>query len=227
MTVFNGETYLAEALESIFNQQIHNHEIIVVNDGSTDNTAKILHRYSDKIQIIEQSNQGPSAGRNRGLQAAQGDFIAILDADDICPLDKLQTQLTFLKNNPQYSVVMGPLRRLYMDPTPTLSEPEHAGNLGCALFQKSLFDQVGLFNPDLRFGEDLDWFIRAREKQIPIAFLSQVALIYRVHAGCTTWKKTAEEMRLVNVLGKSLQRRRQQHFEQAPPLTPLIHQENL
>ena len=82
--VYNGERYLSEALESIFAQSYRPLEVIVVDDGSTDNTPQVVARFKNCIRYLEQSNRGPSATRNLGVSAARGDFVAFLDPDDLC-----------------------------------------------------------------------------------------------------------------------------------------------
>ncbi len=91
--VFNGERYLAEALESIFAQTHRPIEIIVIDDGSTDGTPDVAARFKSSIKYIRQTNAGPPAARNRGLSEAESDFIAFLDADDLWHPEKLARQL--------------------------------------------------------------------------------------------------------------------------------------
>lgn len=81
--VFNGESFLAEAVESILQQSRPPDEIIVVDDGSTDATAKVASAYADTIHYIRQDQRGPAAARNRGLMQADGDILGFLDADDM------------------------------------------------------------------------------------------------------------------------------------------------
>ena len=90
--VFNGERYLAEALDSILAQTWRPLEVIVVDDGSTDGTAHIAAGYGAEVSYIHQANAGPAAARNRGLDAARGEFIAFLDADDLWHKDKLSAR---------------------------------------------------------------------------------------------------------------------------------------
>jgi glycosyltransferase involved in cell wall biosynthesis len=82
MPCYNGEAFLAEAIDSVLGQTFHDFELIVVDDGSADRSAEILARYGDRIRVIRQANRGVSAARNAGIEAARGDFIAFLDSDD-------------------------------------------------------------------------------------------------------------------------------------------------
>ena len=93
MPVYNGAEFLAEAVASIVAQAYQPLEIIVVDDGSTDETATIVQSLGGEIRYLYQFNQGPAAARNAGLALAQGDLIAFLDVDDLWPADKLAQQM--------------------------------------------------------------------------------------------------------------------------------------
>jgi len=104
--VYNAEKYIEKTLESIFNQSFTDYEIIVIDDGSTDNTPNILKRHTHKITYIRQENSGgPSSPRNRGIKLAKGKYIALFDSDDLMLEDKLQRQITILDKHPEVSLV--------------------------------------------------------------------------------------------------------------------------
>lgn len=101
MSVYNGEKYLREAIDSILSQTFTDFEFIIVDDGSTDNSLEIIKSYNDaRIVMINQKNAGAAAGRNNAIQNANCDYIAILDADDIAMHDRLEIQYKYLINNP-------------------------------------------------------------------------------------------------------------------------------
>lgn len=106
---YNCAAYLSEAVESVFKQTYTDFEVIIVNDGSTDNTDSIvtqcIQRYSKKIKYIVKKNQGPGAARNRGIEEANGEYIAFLDADDIWLPRKLEYQVPLLETNPDIALV--------------------------------------------------------------------------------------------------------------------------
>src|SRR5438093_12571348 len=91
--VFNGERYLAEALESILEQSYRPLEIIVADDGSTDGTRAVVAHYGTQVRYLWQPNSGPAAARNLGLSAARGEFVAFLDADELGHPEKLERQM--------------------------------------------------------------------------------------------------------------------------------------
>ncbi len=101
ITTYNQPEYLEKALESVFAQTFMSHEIIVVNDGSTDDTEARLGKFGDRIRVITQFNQGIGAARNRGLQAAAGRYVALLDHDDIWHPEKLALQHHFMQLHPE------------------------------------------------------------------------------------------------------------------------------
>ena len=103
MSVFNGEKYLSEAIESVLNQSFTDFEFIIIDDGSTDSSKNIINSYNDKrIKYYYKKNSGLSASLNFGLKLAKGKYIARLDADDICYNNRLMEQYTFMELNPDY-----------------------------------------------------------------------------------------------------------------------------
>lgn len=98
MSVFNGKKYLQEAIESILGQTFTDFEFIIIDDGSTDESAAIINSYNDvRIRLIQQENKGLAAALNRGIKAAKGKYIARMDADDISMKDRLEKQYEFLE----------------------------------------------------------------------------------------------------------------------------------
>lgn len=105
MSAYNAQTYIAEAIESVLNQTFTDFEFIIINDGSTDETEKIITRYNDnRIRYFSQENTGVSKALNIGLNMAEGKYIAKLDADDVCYPTRFQEQYDFMENNPDYVV---------------------------------------------------------------------------------------------------------------------------
>lgn len=106
MSVYNGEKYLREAIDSILNQTFTDFEFIIIDDGSTDESAAIINSYNDaRIRLIRQENKGLAPALNVGLKAAKGKYIARMDADDISELARLQQQVSFMQEHPKYVLV--------------------------------------------------------------------------------------------------------------------------
>lgn len=105
MPSFNTAAYIGEAIESVLAQDYPHKELIVIDDGSTDATVELARSYGDQLRLITQANQGSAVARNKGLQAAQGDYIAFLDSDDIWLPGKLTTQVAYLERHPDIGMV--------------------------------------------------------------------------------------------------------------------------
>ena len=108
---FNRAHLIEQALDSVLNQTFRDVEVIVVDDGSTDDTDAVLDRYAGRLRVLHQDNQGPSAARNHGMATARGTYIALQDSDDLWVPDKLADQVRFLDAHPEVGFVFGDLRR--------------------------------------------------------------------------------------------------------------------
>jgi len=109
----NNSKFLEEAIKSVLSQNYSNLEIIVVNDGSTDNTISILRKFESEITVINQNNQGKSKARNEGIKASHGEFIAILDSDDIISRERILLQVNYLITHKEIGIVGSDL--FYLD----------------------------------------------------------------------------------------------------------------
>ena len=179
MAVYNGAAYLRPAIDSILEQTFTDFEFIIVDDGSTDQTPEILQTYDDRrIRIISQDNQGPAAAANKGIKASSAEYIARLDADDVAAPDRLDKQVEFLDRNPDYVIVGGFMEfitadghPIYVQTLPTSSDDINqsiqAG--GCPLvhssvmFRKQSAFECGLYNTDLKYYHDPDFYKRLAE----------------------------------------------------------------
>lgn len=211
--VFNGERFIAQAIRNVLDQHFEPLEIVVVDDGSTDNTRAEVLRFGVQVRYAYQENQGPAAARNRGLELARGDFIGFLDCDDLWPEGRLDILFKKFLSAPALEVVMGharvePLADAGMVP-PQLLEPHVVPLFGCGLFRRSVFEKVGLLDSALRFSEDQDWFLRLKEQGIPMVIVKEVTLIRRRHAHNMTEGAGWADVNIIKVLKKSLDRRRQ------------------
>lgn len=206
--VWNGATYLAEALQSVLQQEGANLQVIVVDDGSTDETAAVVQTFCPRVTYIYQSNQGPAAARNRGLQEATGDFIAFIDADDRWTTDRLKRQLTYLQATPTLDIVQEQIQYLHFGENgwQPHAEPFFALHLATALFRRAVFSQVGLLDASLPYCEDVDWFFRAQSQGIAIAQQPAVAVYYRRHKHNLTNRLDLVKKYTLHVLMKHKQR---------------------
>ncbi|MHC4268334.1 MAG: glycosyltransferase family 2 protein [Planctomycetota bacterium] len=213
---YNTGRYLGEALISVFEQDYKPIEVIVVDDGSTDNTAVVARSFKNVIYAY-QLNRGPSVARNTGLAMANGDVIAFLDADDFWPQGKLNIQVARLLSDPKIEIVLGRIqcRGLFTarERKVRFEGPDNTMInicLGSGIFKKSVFEKVGYFDETLRYYEDHDWFLRAREHGISIVILRQITLYNRLHADSMSRHRITDDS-FIKVIKKSLDRRRRQH----------------
>jgi glycosyltransferase involved in cell wall biosynthesis len=223
--VYNGAEFLSEAVASIWQQDYHPLEIVIVDDGSTDETAELAKGLGKDIRYAYQRNSGPAAARNKGLEMACGEIIAFLDVDDLWPPNKLRIQVTRLIEDPKVDVVLGRVKFMKLPGAPEIEiqfeSPDSTlvnAYLGSGVFRKSAFGRVGNFDETLRYSEDHDWFLRAREQGISIVIMEQVTLYYRLHEHNMTRNKNTTDLQLIRVLKKSLDRRRRQSHGLVQPL---------
>lgn len=178
---YKGEQFIAEALDSVFQQNYPNIEIIIVNDGSPSETLVSLEVYRNKITFISQENKGQAAARNKGILSAHGSVIGFIDQDDAWPTNRLTTTLKALEG---YDFVRGKTIafELLADGKKASSEPTLLPVLlGAGLYRKELFDRIGLFNETMREGDDFDWNVRLNESGLLGNHIDDVTLLYRKH----------------------------------------------
>ena len=214
--VFNGEKFLPEAVDSVLAQNYTPLEIVVVDDGSTDATAKVANGLSETVRYLHQTNKGPAAARNLGIKEARGSLIAFADADDLWPAGKLELQLPHFVEDSAVDIVMGKIQQVRLSKTDTgqteaeeFGEQTFSANLGSAVIRKPVFERIGLFEETMRYSEDVDWFMRAREANAKVVTIDAVTLFYRHHEQNMTRGKTTSELNLLKTLKRSLDRRRE------------------
>jgi glycosyltransferase involved in cell wall biosynthesis len=206
---------LREAVQTVLAQNYSPLEIVIVDDGSTDSTASLVKSLGEPVRYLHQTNQGPAAARNRGIEQAQGSLLAFADADDLWPGNKLELQLPCLIEDVAVEIVMGRIQQVLLSETEDgetqakeFAEPAFSVNLGSVIIRKSVFERVGLFDETMRYSEDVDWFMRAREAGAAIKTIDAVTLLYRQHEQNMTRGKSASELNVLMALKKSLDRRR-------------------
>ncbi len=211
--VHNGEHFIVEAVQNVLSQNYPAIELIVVDDGSTDQTKSIIEQIPYDIRYFHQPNEGPASARNRGIRDASGDFIAFLDADDLWPENNLYLLLDEINSDQSVDVVRG-YAQLFKntgnDQVEYLGNPKDsfADYIGAGLYRRSAFHKTGLFDPGLKFGEDSDWYNRAREIKLIIKRLEVVTLLVRRHGKNMTEGKTMLELNALKVFKKALDRQR-------------------
>lgn len=216
--VYNAEPYLAEAIESVLRQNRKPHELILVDDGSPDNSMNVAEQYKKDVIILRQENKGAAAARNSGLRAATGSLIAFLDADDLWTDHHLQYLEGPFYEDESADIVFGQTLQFL---SPELQEtPGSAIRLknetarqgffiGSGLYKKSVFGRAGLFDETLRLGECIDWFDRAKECGAKYRVLPDVVLRRRIHTQNQGRLIDAEQLKdYTKVLRAALARKR-------------------
>ncbi len=217
LPVYNGEAYLKAAIESVLQQTYNNYELIIVNDGSEDNSAVISNSFSE-VRYFYQPNQGVAAARNLGIAQATGDYLAFIDADDLWHEEKLADQIAFMETDPamgysftRHHLFHGP----EMEDFPDWIRINYAQNDLTGYIPSSLvarrwvFDRVGLFDTDYRLGEDSDWFLRAKDAGIPMGILEQTLLFKRIHSGNISAQVAQGQQYLLRAFKASVLRKKQ------------------
>ncbi|WCT74941.1 glycosyltransferase [Sphingomonas naphthae] len=211
--VFNGAHFLPQAVQSILAQQYPTAEIIVVDDGSTDDIERVVAALPVEVRFLRQTNAGPASARNRGIRNASGDLIAFLDVDDLWPVDRLASLIAALGEDRDVAIGRGQLARIDPDDPAAYSFVGNPGEafpyyIGAALYRREAFTRVGLFDEDMIFGEDQDWYRRAEEVGLGVTRVEQISLIVRRHGANMTHGKSAVEMNELRAIKKALERRR-------------------
>ncbi len=228
---FNASRFIAATIESVLSQEEDGLEIIVVDDGSSDGSARVVRAAYPSVRVIEQSNQGVAAARNRGIAEASNEWIAFVDADDVWLPGKLHAQRALLSAEPNTrmsytawhvwnSADVLPSVQLTKELERTKSDIQRwSGASGwiypellidcvvwtsTVLIHRSVLDEVGLFQPELRVGEDYDLWLRA-SRVTPIVRVCAPLALYRMHPGSITRRAPAANYK-GNVIRNAVQR---------------------
>jgi glycosyltransferase involved in cell wall biosynthesis len=215
---YNNRTFLPATIESVLEQSYTDYEIIVVDDGSTDDTGAVLRPYDGRICLIQQTNQGVSAARNHGLKLAQGEFVVFLDGDDLLLLHKLAKQVDFLETHAAVGVVHSGWQTIDENGNPLERiEPWHYVPqldleawllwkpvfLGAMMFRRRWLAQITpAFDPTLPQAEDTDLLLRLAAKGCSMAWLPQVTIHYRQHGTNTMRNGRQQAACITRVLDK-------------------------
>lgn len=192
--VYNGAAYLGTALDSILAQDHRPIEVIVVDDGSTDESARLASSYGPPVHLLCQANRGPAVARNSGLRAAKGAFICFLDADDIYRPGKLNRQLERFVADPKLEVSLCIAENFWEEGLEDEERRYQANgrlrmshSFDTILARRSVFQQIGSLDPTLVAGEEqLDWFSRLLDSAPVIEVLDEVLVSRRMHAASRT-----------------------------------------
>lgn len=211
----NYGRYIGEALESVITQSLPPAEIIVIDSGSEDGTAETVAKFAARVRFHFSKKKGVGAARNMGVRFASGELIAHLDADDVWTSGKLERQAEEFVKNPDLDIAGGMMqpffsremdpdkkKKIYCSPVPL------AGfSASVLLVRRSSFFKVGFYREDLPGGEDLDWFLRARETPLKEKMVGELLAYRRLHDANSSLICANPHAPRLRVLRESLTRR--------------------
>jgi glycosyltransferase involved in cell wall biosynthesis len=193
---YNAEKYLAETIESVLTQTYDNHEVIAVDDGSTDDTLRVLRSFEPQITVLSKPNGGPATARNMAIRNSTGEYLAFLDSDDIWTKDKLREQAGFLVQHPEIGLLFSEalmfvvengekkiLKKIGYTVNPTFCSLLWGNYIpnSTVVIRRSCLDQIGLLNEnrDLIASEDYEYWMRIA-RRFSIAGIAKPLAYYRV-----------------------------------------------
>ena len=223
--LFNGRRFIREAIDSILAQELKPCEIIVVDDGSTDDGPELLASYPE-LRILRQSNGGEAVARNRGIQESTQPLIAFLDQDDLWLPQKLSTQVRVLQDDPSVEIVFGQ-HRLFVEDDARWFRQNLLGKAltaelpGSLLVRRWVFERIGQFREDMRRGSDVDWICRVQDAGIKLQLVEEVLLLRRMHQANSSIDELLFMDGLLRVARASVQRKHGLFAEKedVPPAT--------
>jgi glycosyltransferase involved in cell wall biosynthesis len=215
---FQGERYLAEALDSILTQTHRPLEIIVVDDGSSDNSSTVVEGFGDRVRYHRQENRGPAGACNTGLGLATGDLVAFLEQDDLWIPDKAVRQLREFEADAGLGYCVGLIHNFWI---PELAheagryrdlpvmQPVPGYVVQTLMARRRVFEQVGLFDESLPLAFASDWFLRAADSGVTGHLVPEVLTQRRLHQGnYSRLHRTESREQFLQVVKAALDRRR-------------------
>lgn len=196
LSIYNGESFVADAIGCILDQTYRDFELIVINDGSTDGSLAIMQEFAakdERIRIIDQANTGLTIALCRGVEAARGQYIARMDADDWSMPERFEKQMALLRANPEMVAVTCDVEHFYDDGTPShvaiirkdarvlplyLVFANRIGGHGQMIYSREAYFAAGGYDPDYNYAEDYDLWTRLIE-QGPFGVVPEVLYRYR------------------------------------------------
>lgn len=214
LPLYNGQRFIISSIKSVLNQSYRSLELLVVDDGSSDNSTDLVPN-DPRIRLFHRENFGVAASRNFGISQAKGTYLAFIDQDDYWYPDKLELQIQVLMNEPAFGYSLTRIRNHlvgdtevpgWLDPEQLIENP--IGFLPSTLVvHRQIFTEIGIFTEDLVNASDLEWFVRARKAGIPVQILNQVLLQRNIHDdNCSHDNKTSKR-ELFSILQKKIKAR--------------------
>ena len=214
---YNGALYIGKAIESVLAQDYNNYEILVIDDGSKDNTQEVVSQYQNKVKYIYQENQGVAEARNRGLESAAGKYIAFLDQDDFFLPHKLSSQVAILDKDASIGLVNSGweivnregIKLAAVEPWYNLPQLDLESLiiwkpvfLGAMLFRRSWLERCEKFATTLEQTPDVDLVLRLAGIGCPATWVKQATVAYRQHEKNASKNTSLQAQELDLILGR-------------------------
>lgn len=211
---YNAADTIAAAIESVFAQTVQPREIIVVDDGSTDNTAAVLSEMTSPVTIVRQPNQGPGAATTAGIARTTAPYIATLDADDLWLPHKIERQAQCFKAAPETAGVFASARLFRhggFQGNSGEDAPQRLWTRTTLVYRSDAARQIGDFiDTPGRLGETIDWLARGRDLGHLHVMLDEVLALRRIRPGSLSYSRDVESNRgYLMAVGRAWQRRKQ------------------
>ena len=195
--LYNCERHIGEAIESVLAQTFKDYEIIVVDDGSTDDSASVVHKFDDQVRYVHQPNAGVSAATNHGIALSKGELIAFLDNDDVWLPEKLERQVAFLDEHPECGLVNCDLQYIsetgdrldrYLpgmnkrDPYVRLFQKGYVFMSSGVMMRRRVYEEIGGLDEEFVAAglQEVEWLARIVERT-EIGYVPEVLSLYRDH----------------------------------------------
>jgi glycosyltransferase involved in cell wall biosynthesis len=215
--VYNGARYLSECIQSVCDQTLPATEIIIIDDGSEDDTPKVATEWGSRVRYQRMAHRGVSGARNHGLRLAEADVVAFIDSDDVWLPEKLQRQIAALSRANEPAMVFGYVQQFVSSDLTSEEAAQLKINTAplpglfpsTLLMRKSDCDRVGPFDESLQTGEFIEWCARASDEGIKTITVPEIVCRRRLHRN-NSGRGGAVHGGYVRMLKKVLDRRRGQ-----------------
>ncbi len=225
---YNAARFLGQALDSVFAQGQPGLQVILIDDGSTDDCAAVARPYGARVQLQTQANAGIAAARNAGIQRSRADWLAFLDADDVWTAGSLAARLARFAQAPSTDIVFGRLEQFHsaeLDAAararlPFDAAPADARFAGTLLARRASFMRAGLFDTGLKVGEMIEWVSRAQAVPLVIEQIQYTSMRRRIHGNNTMLRQAPGHGDYLRALKASIDHKRAQQASAAAALGP-------
>jgi glycosyltransferase involved in cell wall biosynthesis len=214
--VHNGERYLAQTLRSILAQTLRPAEVVVVDDGSSDDSAAIAQSFGDPVRVIRQEHRGPASARNRGVAEAHSELVAFLDADDLFHPRKLERQAARFAARPELDVSVCTAENFWEPGLEAeqaryeaLGRTRFAHAFQTTVARRSVFERIGMLAETWLHGDYMEWVTRVSDAGLVIEVLPDVLVSRRMHRNSLSHRDTDAKPYL-DIIRKRLVARRAQ-----------------